>query len=63
MTGQKKSFQLRVDPKIYNALEKWSQDEYRSVNAHIEYLLRDALRKANRLHDENTRTASLTDDK
>ncbi|MEA4924762.1 MAG: hypothetical protein VB084_05560 [Syntrophomonadaceae bacterium] len=49
MTGSKKSFPLRIDPKIYAALEKWSQDELRSVNAHIEFLLREALKRANRL--------------
>ncbi len=45
----KKQFPLRLDPAIYSALEKWADDELRSVNAHIEFLLRDALRKANRL--------------
>lgn len=45
----KKQFLLRLDPTIYAALEKWADDELRSVNAHIEFLLRDALRKANRL--------------
>jgi Uncharacterized protein conserved in bacteria len=49
MAGSKKSFPLRIDQKIYGALEKWSQDELRSVNAHIEFLLREALKKANRL--------------
>jgi hypothetical protein len=47
--ASKKSFLLRVDPGMYEALEKWSADELRSVNAHIEYLLRDALRRAGRL--------------
>jgi len=47
----KKSFLLRIDPKLYEALERWSEDEFRSVNAHIEFLLRDALRKAGRLNN------------
>ncbi|HWP96981.1 MAG TPA: hypothetical protein VN426_09020 [Syntrophomonadaceae bacterium] len=47
--ASKKSFLLRVDPGMYEALEKWSADELRSVNAHIEYLLRDALKRAGRL--------------
>lgn len=49
MAGEKKNFPLRIDPQIYAALERWSQDELRSVNSHIEYLLREALKKAGRL--------------
>jgi len=45
----KKQFPLRLDPAIYEALERWAADEFRSVNAHIEFLLRDALRKVGRL--------------
>ncbi len=50
----KKSFPLRLDPKIYMALEKWSQDELRSVNAHIEYLLRQALIQSGRLTEKTS---------
>lgn len=46
----KKQFALRLDPALYNALEKWAADEFRSVNAHIEYLLREAVRKSGRLN-------------
>lgn len=49
----KKSFPLRIDPQVYAALERWSQDELRSVNAHIEYILREALLKAGRLPKAN----------
>lgn len=49
----KKSFLLRIDPQVYAALERWSQDELRSVNAHIEYILRDALLKVGRLPKAN----------
>lgn len=45
----KKSFPLRIDPKLYEILERWAADEFRSVNAHIEYLLREAAHKAGRL--------------
>jgi len=48
MTG-KKNFALRLDPQVYQALETWAGDEFRSVNSHIEYLLREALFKAGRL--------------
>jgi len=45
----KKAFPLRLNADIYDALRRWSDDEIRSVNAQIEYVLRDALRKAGRL--------------
>jgi len=51
--AQKKNFPLRLDPKIYEAIEKWSADEIRSVNSHIEYLLKDALKRAGRLPKAN----------
>jgi hypothetical protein len=54
----KKSFPLRIDPKIYEALERWASDEFRSVNAHIEFLLRDAARRAGRLSALSTPPAS-----
>jgi hypothetical protein len=46
--GQKKRFLLRLDEHLYQILEKWSADELRSVNAQIEYLLADAVKKAGR---------------
>jgi hypothetical protein len=46
--SQKKRFLLRLDPKLYEVLEKWSADELRSVNAQIEYLLKETARKAGR---------------
>lgn len=45
----KKSFPLRIDPDIFEIIERWAGDEFRSVNAHIEYLLRESARKAGRL--------------
>jgi hypothetical protein len=45
----KKSFPLRIDPLLYDALERWAADEFRSVNGHIEFLLRESLLKAGRL--------------
>jgi len=45
----KKALPLRIDQDTWQALRRWSDDELRSVNAQIEYLLRDALRKAGRL--------------
>lgn len=50
--GKKKQFPLRIDQRVYEALERWATDEFRSVNAHIEYLLRDALRRAKRWKED-----------
>ena len=47
-TEDKKRFLLRLDPADYDALQKWSADELRSVNSQMEFILRDALRKAGR---------------
>ena len=51
--GNKKNFPLRIEASIYNALEAWAADELRSVNGHLEYLLRDALKRAGRLPKKN----------
>jgi len=51
--AEKKKFLLRIDEKIYNALEKWAADDFRSINAQIEFLLREALNKAGRLKDNS----------
>ena len=51
MPSERKNFPLRLEPKLHAALEKWAADELRSVNAQIEYLLREALRQAGRLKD------------
>lgn len=49
MAKEKKAFPLRLDPDVHRAVEAWAADEFRSVNAHIEYLLREALQRAGRL--------------
>jgi hypothetical protein len=42
---QRKSFLLRMDPNLYEALEGWAQQELRSLNSQIEYLLKEAVAK------------------
>ncbi len=49
MAGNRKNFPLRLDPQIYTAIERWARDELRSVNSHIEFLLRQSLNKSGRL--------------
>lgn len=46
--AKRKAYPLRIDPKLYDALEKWAEDELRNVNAQIEILLKDAVKKAGR---------------
>lgn len=46
--AEKKKFLLRIDGNVYAALEKWAADDLRSINAQIEYLLTDLLKKNNR---------------
>jgi hypothetical protein len=46
--AQRKTFLLRIPPELYAALEKWAADELRSVNAQIEYLLTESVKKAGR---------------
>ena len=41
----RKQFLLRIDPEVWADVEKWAADELRSVNAQVEYLLREALRR------------------
>ncbi len=45
----KKSFPLRISDDVYQAMRRWSDDELRSVNAQIEWVLREALRRNGRL--------------
>ena len=47
--AQRKSALVRLDPKIHDALRRWADDELRSFNAQVEFLLRKALRDADRL--------------
>ena len=55
----KKAYPLRISADVLEAIQRWADDELRSVNAQIEYALRDALRKAKRLRngpaDENAK--------
>lgn len=47
--AEKKAYPLRINAEVLDALQRWSNDELRSMNAQIEYVLRDALRKAGSL--------------
>lgn len=43
--AERKSFLLRIDPRLWSELEAWAEAELRSVNGQIEYLLRDAVNR------------------
>ncbi len=45
---KKKPFVLRLTPEMYESLEKWAADEFRSTNGQIEWILEQALKKAGR---------------
>jgi len=47
--SERKSFPLRLDPAVYDALQRWASAEMRSVNSQIEFLLRKALQQSGRL--------------
>jgi hypothetical protein len=47
--AERKSILLRLDPAVHDALARWAGDELRSLNAHIEMLLRRALDDADRM--------------
>lgn len=46
--ASKKSFLLRLNPELYEVYETWAADELRSVNSHLEFILRDAAVRAGR---------------
>ncbi len=56
--AKRDSFLLRIDPKILEAIRKWSDDELRSMNAQIEFLLTRALKDAGRLQREDSNKPS-----
>ena len=47
--AERKPFLLRVDPAVLTAMQRWANDDLRSLNAQIEFLLRRALSQAGRL--------------
>ena len=55
--SKKKPFVLRLRPEMMDALEKWSADEFRSVNGQIEWILHRALREAGRLKEKDGGTS------
>jgi hypothetical protein len=46
--AEKKTFVLRLSPDVYNSLETWAAEEFRSVNGQLEWIIEKALKDANR---------------
>lgn len=49
--ADRKAFLLRIDPKLLEAVQRWADDDLRSLNAQIEFLLRRTLQEAGRLKE------------
>ena len=47
--GDRKAFLLRIDPEVLDAVQRWANDDLRSLNAQIEFVLRKTLRQEGRL--------------
>ena len=60
--AEKKAYPLRINADVLGAAQRWADDELRSLNAQIEYALRDALRKAGRLKSPDADGTRETDD-
>jgi hypothetical protein len=56
--AESKRFLLRLDPRLFEALRRWAQDDLRSINGQIEYLLTEQVRRSGRLpHQSRARRA------
>ena len=61
--GKRKSFLLRIDEKTLKALKRWADDDLRSLNGQIEFLLRKALRDKSRGRDAPPPDSGAKDEK
>jgi len=50
--AERRPFLLRIDPALFETLQRWANDEVRSLNGQVEYLLTKAVREAGRLRTE-----------
>ena len=58
MSSERRPYALRISADVLDAVQRWADDELRSVNAQIEYVLREALRKNGRLKVDEGGAAS-----
>lgn len=60
--SKKKAFPLRINPVVLEGMQRWADDDLRSLNGQIEYVLREALRKAGRLQMQASPPVTDTED-
>lgn len=60
---EKKSYPLRISAPVMQAMQRWADDDLRSLNAQIEFVLREALRKSGRLKARSTEPTQDDDKK
>ena len=54
--ADRKPFLLRIDPAVLDAVQRWANDDLRSLNAQIEFVLRRAAKETGRLKDDDTKS-------
>lgn len=59
--SEKKSYPLRISAPVMLAMQRWADDDLRSLNGQIEFVLREALKKAGRLKSSPTPPVADTD--
>jgi len=59
--AKKKSFVLRIDPDVYDAIEKWAAQEFRSANGQIEWIINKALRDARRTVEKTDKSETANE--
>ena len=55
--AKRKQYPLRIDPTVWEAIERWAADDMRSANGQVEWILREALRRAGRLPSKSDASA------
>ena len=55
--AENKSFVLRIDTETMEALERWADDEFRSINGQLQWIIADALRRSGRLKKSKKKAA------
>lgn len=59
--SENKSFVLRVDAATMDALERWADDEFRSINGQLQWIIADALRRSGRLKKAKEKSQDKVD--
>lgn len=61
--SKRKSFVLRINPDTFKQIEKWADDEFRSVNGQLEWIINKSLKDAKRLTNKQKSQENRTDKK